>query len=1088
MKKFIKLFLLCLIIFATGFVGIELHNSYSKQINFCHDVNASATPPSKYDLRDYIDIGVESQGNMGICYAFASLTSLETYLALNYGEYYDFSELHFASSLYLKDNYHSSISEALADGGNFTHFALYTQKDKSLVLEEEMPISLASNTSQIINKYNAIEQNFYPIAKVNDTVTFPQYVGNKSQYSTSELTNFRNDVKNHIMKYGSLTAGIYTNTSIFTFSTTNLRVMNDSLVTDQNTINSNINHLVSVVGWDDNYDANGAWNNKGAYICLNSWGTSFGEDGYFYVSYDDYFIESLLQGVTSASLSTTNYKISSISNNQNQTAMFTHVFSGEPTVYTANIFDTTNYVGQKITYIDSFIHGGTTKFYIKFFSSYENALAGINKTTSVTNSSKVDDFSMYSKYKLSSPLSITNNFMVVVREIQDTTKTYSLGGNSSANLGLEPSYYTGLGVGNFDLDEDLWCPGVTGRTLDFTLPLILHTDKSYVQVSPFTSQTDSVTNGKYIKNNATFKNKQLTLNLTNVNINQTILNLIKVTKLYKNSFYDVTSNFEFSSSDSSSVTITMINPVSSTFGEGNYIVSIPCGGTTIYRVFEVQDVSSYSITYNLNGGKATNPTVYTSKQTSLTLNNPTKDGYEFIGWYTDSALTKIFNPNSLPYTNLTLYAKYDIALPTLNSRSNDVLVTYYQGFETTISVNASHYFASELNPLTYQWYKRTSLTSTFSIINGATSPSLTLNNVAQSGYYSCSITITINDTNISSIPCIKTLQPSAETSISVNINPYTYDMSNVKWNYSEAISYDTKPHTVELVGLPNGVTATYTNNIKTDIGTYIATATLIYDNMNGNAYADGVDNLTWQIRKAKITITINDIIANEALSTDTLNSMLSCEITNEYLPEDVITLQDKIEYLNLQYAFQTTDNNYIQIITATTNSFDIYEINIIYGEYRVAVKTLSHNNITTTSSKGFVQNCVFNVQSYNLDSTDNNLLKEKNLIAVGSYDISYSYLNNEEASITIPVEREKLLNNLQVYMLKDGKLTKLNTNIIDNSLTFTTTEENAIYIIAQEDYSHTSNAQMILLIIIISLCIGLCVYAIISGPKHKQYY
>ena len=43
-------------------------------------------------------------------------------------------------------------------------------------------------------------------------------------------------------------------------------------------------------------------------------------------------------------------------------------------------------------------------------------------------------------------------------------------------------------------------------------------------------------------------------------------------------------------------------------------------------------VNSYVIKYNLNGGVADNPIIYTEETETFTLNNPTRDGYEFIGW------------------------------------------------------------------------------------------------------------------------------------------------------------------------------------------------------------------------------------------------------------------------------------------------------------------------------------------------------------------------------------------------------------------------------------------------------------------------
>ncbi len=50
------------------------------------------------------------------------------------------------------------------------------------------------------------------------------------------------------------------------------------------------NHDILILGWDDDYPAaNFAADPEedGAYICLNTWGSSFGEDGIFYVSYAD---------------------------------------------------------------------------------------------------------------------------------------------------------------------------------------------------------------------------------------------------------------------------------------------------------------------------------------------------------------------------------------------------------------------------------------------------------------------------------------------------------------------------------------------------------------------------------------------------------------------------------------------------------------------------------------------------------------------------------------------------------------------------------------------------------------------------------
>lgn len=50
------------------------------------------------------------------------------------------------------------------------------------------------------------------------------------------------------------------------------------------------NHDVVIVGWDDSYPKErflDSPNHDGAFLCRNSWGETFGDGGYFYVSYED---------------------------------------------------------------------------------------------------------------------------------------------------------------------------------------------------------------------------------------------------------------------------------------------------------------------------------------------------------------------------------------------------------------------------------------------------------------------------------------------------------------------------------------------------------------------------------------------------------------------------------------------------------------------------------------------------------------------------------------------------------------------------------------------------------------------------------
>ena len=99
--------------------------------------------------------------------------------------------------------------------------------------------------------------------------------------------------------------------------------------------------------------------------------------------------------------------------------------------------------------------------------------------------------------------------------------------------------------------------------------------------------------------------------------------------------------------------------------------SYTMGTNSSYTLYAVWQVNTYNITYVLNGGtNNTNSTTYTVEQ-EFAFKAPTKTGYTFDGWYSDSALNNKVTGISLGTTgNKTFYAKWTANENTLIFNAN----------------------------------------------------------------------------------------------------------------------------------------------------------------------------------------------------------------------------------------------------------------------------------------------------------------------------------------------------------------------------------------------------------------------------------
>ena len=244
-----------------------------------------ASIPNKYILTQDINVPVKHQGTTGECWAFSMTSVLESYLAKS-GEKtviprYSARHMDYATSeTFLDGKNPIGFSRELKSGGNSTIALGYLTNGTGAVLEESMPFE--DNEEKI--KLEEI-QNKKPVTRVTEAKEFPTI--NKSidsqgnvtykkdvlnKYTDEEVQLIRNEIKQYIMKYGALSATTVANQANF-YSNPKDPMHSSSYYCDNNIYN--IDHAITIIGWDDNYSVDNFNPNKkpknpGAYICLFS--------------------------------------------------------------------------------------------------------------------------------------------------------------------------------------------------------------------------------------------------------------------------------------------------------------------------------------------------------------------------------------------------------------------------------------------------------------------------------------------------------------------------------------------------------------------------------------------------------------------------------------------------------------------------------------------------------------------------------------------------------------------------------------------------------------------------------------------------
>ena len=213
----------------------------------------TGTPPSKYDLRTLNAVTpVKDQGITGNCWAYATIAVLESAIYKATGQQVILSEgnLKNLACIFSDIGWRYDVNE----GGMYPFSLGYLTSWAGPVLNSLDPTDDLDIIAPVLNSAYHIQN-----------IMFLQ----RTSYTDNDA------IKKAIMDYGALASEIYWDNSYL-----NGNNYYCSADTDRN-------HAICVVGWDDSKSISGA-PGPGAWIIKNSYGADRGDGGYYYVSYYDH--------------------------------------------------------------------------------------------------------------------------------------------------------------------------------------------------------------------------------------------------------------------------------------------------------------------------------------------------------------------------------------------------------------------------------------------------------------------------------------------------------------------------------------------------------------------------------------------------------------------------------------------------------------------------------------------------------------------------------------------------------------------------------------------------------------------------------